>query len=614
MKFSDYINKKAALYILSVIVFLEGTLYFISGNREGIIIPPFVSFLFSVSQVICLLIICHHFIPRFVELRKTIENKSWYKAHLFGDLKSPLFISFFRISHAFSCIWLILQIINEGYIDLKFFDNTDQTLFIITFFHYFWLFILVLILFGTRRRTVYLMHFILSCYFFDSNIGDLMLKMAAFWTIFMIPQGPIYLRLKKSIPSIIFGFDNKIPIITPLWSVFLLGINLSFLITIAGLYKALDPVWLEGLGFYFAFLQPWIRVPESTFLLDQKWFILVMNYLGIIFETLALFLFPFKRLRPISIFFMFCFLILVLYPLRIDPVAPAGLVILVAILSMQNIPWIRKSNRQQTNTKTVKLDTTYFVLASTLIFAQFIVASLISFKTLKYPFTKYPFDLTTKTDISEPQEIKHENNDYNLFSNFKNRVINNKMLIIRFIYKFRVIEYSPIFTYNHSFARSAYYIDAYSENEKFTPFSLYNADGTIDPNGLRAGFLRPLGAHTVYGQLGIMFHKIALSRSLSSFNDSDIFLLKRLFHFADVKMKQKNKLEIITDYHIRIYGIDIPDDYIGYFNGIDEKNYLEISYDSNTNFFRLINIPDKARDFSKLNISLFKEGIIKFNP
>ena len=49
-------------------------------------------------------------------------------------------------------------------------------------------------------------------------------------------------------------------------------------------------------------------------------------------------------------------------------------------------------------------------------------------------------------------------------------------------------------------------------------------------------------------------------------------------------------------------------------NGVYEKNYLEISYDSNTNFFELINISDNVRDFSKLNMSLFKEGIIKFNP
>ena len=610
MKFLDFLNKKLVIYILSATVLIEGTLYLINGNRDGIITPLFVSFLFSASQVICLLLICYQFIPRLVKYRKTIEKNSWYKANLFGDLKSPIFLSFFRILHALVCMWLIIQIINEGYIDFKFFGNSDQNLFIITFFHYFWLFILILILFGTSRRIVYLMHFILSCCFFDTNIGDMMLKIAAFWSIFMIPQGPIYLRLKKSIASIIFGFDNKTQIITPLWSVFLLGINLSFLITISGLYKVLDPVWLEGLGFYFAFLQPWIRVPESTFLLDQKWFILVMNYLGIIFETLAFFFFPFKRLRPVSIFFMFCFLILVLYPLRIDPVAPAGLVILVAVLSMQNITWTRKSNSQQINIKNVKLDTTYFFLASILITVQFIVSTFISFKSFKYPFTSYPFELTSINNNSESKIIKQKNNDYY----FKSSYIKSKISFIKFIYKFRVIEYSPIFNYNHSLARSAYFIDAYSESEKFRPFSIYNIDGTIDPYGLRGGFLRPLGLHTVYGQLGIIYYKLVLSKNIISLNDSDLFLLKRLFHFSNIKMKEKNIKENITDYNIRIYNIEIPNDYIGVYNGVSEKNFVEIGYNIKSKKIKIIKIPEKVMDFSKLNISLFKNGKIRFNP
>ena len=92
-----------------------------------------------------------------------------------------------------------------------------------------------------------------------------MLKIAAFWSIFMIPQGPIFLKAGRSKLSAFFGFDNEISIITPLWSVFLLGINLSLIITIAGIYKALDPVWLEGLGFYYSFLQPWDKSPGVYF-------------------------------------------------------------------------------------------------------------------------------------------------------------------------------------------------------------------------------------------------------------------------------------------------------------------------------------------------------------
>ena len=536
MKFNDCFNKKSVIYILIISVLFEALIHFIPNNENIILNSLFLNLFFSSLQLICLILICSHFISSLFNLRINTENNYWIKDQLFGELKSPIFLSFFRILHALICMWLIVQIINEGYIDFKFFGNSDQNLFIITFFHYFWLLLLFFILLGTRRREIFLIHFILSCCFFDSNIGDLMLKTAAFWSIFMIPQGSIYLNLSNSKASIFLGFDRNNSFVTPKWSVFLLGLNLSFLITIAGLYKALDPVWIEGLGFYFAFLQPWIKVPESTFLLNEKWLMFVMNYLAIIFETLAFFFFPFKRLRPVSIFFMFCFLLLVLYPLRIDPVAPAGLVILVAVISMQKTPWINKNNCQKTSIKSIKLDTTYFFIALILILGQFMVSTFISFKSLKYPFTSYPFELTSINNNSESKIIKQENNDYY----FKSSYIKSKISFIKFIYKFRVIEYNPIFNYNHSFARSAYFIDAYSESEKFRPFSIYNIDGTIDPSGLRGGFLRPLSLHTVYGQLGIIYYKLVLSKNIVSLNDSDLFLLKRLFHFSNIKMKEKN--------------------------------------------------------------------------
>ena len=610
MKFNDCFNKKSVIYILIISVLFEALIHFIPNNENIILNSLFLNLFFSSLQLICLILICSHFISSLFNLRINTENNYWIKDQLFGELKSPIFLSFFRILHALICMWLIVQIINEGYIDFKFFGNSDQNLFIITFFHYFWLLLLFFILLGTRRREIFLIHFILSCCFFDSNIGDLMLKTAAFWSIFMIPQGSIYLNLSNSKASIFLGFDRNNSFVTPKWSVFLLGLNLSFLITIAGLYKALDPVWIEGLGFYFAFLQPWIKVPESTFLLNEKWLMFVMNYLAIIFETLAFFFFPFKRLRPVSIFFMFCFLLLVLYPLRIDPVAPAGLVILVAVISMQKTPWINKNNCQKTSIKSIKLDTTYFFIALILILGQFMVSTFISFKSLKYPFTSYPFELTSINNNSESKIIKQENNDYY----FKSSYIKSKISFIKFIYKFRVIEYNPIFNYNHSFARSAYFIDAYSESEKFRPFSIYNIDGTIDPSGLRGGFLRPLSLHTVYGQLGIIYYKLVLSKNIVSLNDSDLFLLKRLFHFSNIKMKEKNIKENITDYNIRIYNIEIPNDYIGVYNGVSEKNFVEIGYNIKSKKIKVIKIPEKVKDFSKLNISLFKEGKIRFNP
>lgn len=601
------INRKVGIILLVASVFLEFILNLFGSFGEEYNMKPNIILIISILQFICLSLIFFYFIPKLVRLRKYIEKIPWVKDHLFGQLKSPLFISIFRILYASMCIWLTLQLINDGYIYLKFFGSTDQTLFLITCAHYIWLFLLLLIFLGTRRRLIYIFHFFLSCYFFDDNIGDFMIKIASFWSIFMIPQGPIFMKTGKSAVSTFFGFDNETSSITPLWSVFLLGINLSLIITIAGIYKALDPVWLEGLGFYYTFLQTWIRVPESTFLLDHKWFVLVMNYLGIIFEILALFFFPFKKLRPLSIFMIFCFLILILYPLRIDPVAPAGLVILIAVLSMQEPFFLKSLFVAQPKTINFKTDTIFFSVATTIFMAQLIAISVFSIKTFKYPFTSYPFERVKNIDKKEVN-----NNDVEVSQN--NSFLKNKESFIRCIFKFKVISFGSIFGHSHSFSRSIYFIDAYSNSEKHTPFSVYNTDGTIDPKGLRGGFLRPLGAHTVYGQLGVIYYKLALSRDLTILNDSDKMLLSRLFHFAEIKLEQKSRRNIIERYHIRVYNINFPNEYVGIYNGISEENYVEISYDTKSQKFSLINTPDSVKDFRKINISSFQEEKIKLNP
>ena len=612
MKRFELLNKKNLIIILSISFCSELLFNFFLKNNLTVNSYPLWSPVISFFQIYCLIrLIDYSKYP--LRLKRFLEKRKWFQDHFFGDLKSPLFISIFRIFFALICLSLVFQILNESYLDFKYYLYLNQ-LNVIEFLHYFWIFILLLVLLGSRRRAIYVINFFLCYYFFEGNVGDLMLKIAAFWSIFLIPQGPIYLKLKDTKFSSFLGFSKKKRFLTPLWAVFLMGINLSFIVTIAGVFKALDPVWLEGLGFYYAFLQPWIRVPESTFLLNEKWFVYSMNYLGIIFETLALFFFPFKKTRPLSIFLLFCFLILVLYPLRIDPVAPAGLVLLLGILSMQDISFANVKS-YKTSSSERKIDTKFLIIALSIFLMQFSIITLQrGIFSLKYPYTSKPFQLNKaglKTkEINSTIEINQSNNLINL----KNSFISIPKRILKFILKYKVVNYGSIFTHQHSLVRSVYFIDAYTENEKLTPFKVYNNDGSIHPEGLRAGFLRPLNIHVVYGQLGVIYHKLTLSKNLSTLNDSDFFLLERLFHFAKVRMNKKNIHSSIIKYHIRIYSINVPDDYAGIYQTISNDNYAEISYDVITKKFKIINIKGKSRDFRKINISSFKSGDIIFNP
>ena len=90
------------------------------------------------------------------------------------------------------------QLITEGYIDFKFYGSSEEVLSLLRNLHYIWFFFILIILLGTGSRIFYLIHFLFCYPFFESNIGDQMIKIAAFWSIFMIPQGPIFLKLKKS--------------------------------------------------------------------------------------------------------------------------------------------------------------------------------------------------------------------------------------------------------------------------------------------------------------------------------------------------------------------------------------------------------------------------------
>ena len=152
-----------------------------------------------------------------------------------------------------------------------------------------------------------------------------------------------------------------------------------------------------------------------------------MNYLGIIFETLALFFFPFKRLRPLSLFMIFCFLFLVLYPLRIDPVAPAGLVIFIAVLSMQEPLFFKSLFVAQPKNTDQKTDTIFFSVTMAIFMVQLIIISIFSIPTFRYPFTSYPFEIVK--NINQEEII---NDDYKGALN--NSFLKNKIPFIKFMF------------------------------------------------------------------------------------------------------------------------------------------------------------------------------------
>jgi len=238
-------------------------------------------------------------------------------------------LDLFRISHSVIIIILSLQLLelipftfyNQNYLDLQ----------EIKYLHFFWIIVSTLVFLGTKKRSFFIIYFILNYYLLGGNIGDYMLKVSSFWMIFIIPSYKFILKTNK---FKLLGFSIPMEKDDTSWATFLFGLNISFIITISGIFKILDPVWFNGYGFYYAFIQPWIHVKWTSFLVDYEWFVYLMNYTAILFESSVFFLFIFNKTRLLSIFFMFGFIGLVNFPLRIDPIGPAGVNCLFAFLSL----------------------------------------------------------------------------------------------------------------------------------------------------------------------------------------------------------------------------------------------------------------------------------------
>ena len=249
-------------------------------------------------------------------------------------IQSYKILAVFRILQSFCLIILSLYLFEL--IPFTFYHKIASNNWILFFqiLHLIWIATNILIILGSHKRSIYIINFLLTFYLLGGNIGDHMLKLASFWMIFIRPCDHYSYKNDKFKA---LGFNSLETKISQDWAVYLMGINLSFIITVSGIFKFLDPVWRNGLGFYYAYLQPWIHVSWTSFVLDYKFFVYSMNFLGILFETLPFFLFFFNKTRLLSIFFMFCFVGLVNFPLRIDPVGPAGLIIIIGLSSLLSL-------------------------------------------------------------------------------------------------------------------------------------------------------------------------------------------------------------------------------------------------------------------------------------
>ncbi len=104
----------------------------------------------------------------------------------------------------------------------------------------------------------------------------------------------LWLKLKYSNTRVVYNPSKKTSVLN-YYVLVLIGIAFVYFDSV--FYKFASPLWLDGLGVWLPASVPQITHSDTTFLLNQKWLVIAMGYLTLIFETIFIFTFFRKKWR-----------------------------------------------------------------------------------------------------------------------------------------------------------------------------------------------------------------------------------------------------------------------------------------------------------------------------
>lgn len=209
-----------------------------------------------------------------------------------------------------------------------------------------WFLSILFLIFGLLTRISALINYIFSIIFIGF-IGDFEYHvfyayMGLNFLIMFIPVSRVW-SLDRLILKIRYSnskFHYSPPVTTSVfsyWVPLFVGVGLVYFDSI--FFKLTDPIWLKGLGMWWPashVCASFIALPE---VLNQKWLMLFLGYLTIIFELVFIFLFYFKSFRWIfwSIGMGLHLGILIFFPIPFFALAVVALYILLIPVGFFNI-------------------------------------------------------------------------------------------------------------------------------------------------------------------------------------------------------------------------------------------------------------------------------------
>jgi predicted DCC family thiol-disulfide oxidoreductase YuxK len=201
-----------------------------------------------------------------------------------------------------------------------------------------WLGVIILLILGAFTRTAAIINylftliFISHLYSFEYHL-DYTITGVNFIMIFLpvsksFSIDRLILKLKKSTLRSHYSPSKEISSIFP-YLILGLGVGLVYFDSV--FYKLSSPMWLSGLGFWLPASLPFATYLDLSFILNQKYIVLLMGYIVIAFEALFLFLIWFKRFHIglLVIGLLLHIGILIAYPIPLFALGVAALYVLL---------------------------------------------------------------------------------------------------------------------------------------------------------------------------------------------------------------------------------------------------------------------------------------------
>ncbi|MFN7044596.1 MAG: DCC1-like thiol-disulfide oxidoreductase family protein [Flavobacterium sp.] len=208
----------------------------------------------------------------------------------------------------------------------------------VAFIFYFWFVVVAFLFLGLFTRYVTILNYIFGVIIFSSTINFEYHVFYAYvglnFLLVFIPISRVLSldsllqKLKYSNLYKPFLVDRKVLKINYIVPVFV-GIGLVYFDSI--FHKFSSKMWMDGLGVWLPSSLPMVTWNDTSFLLNQKWLMLFLGYLVLVFESVFIFLFWFKKFR-VPFFLLgtfFHFGILIAYPIPWFALAVIGVYLLL---------------------------------------------------------------------------------------------------------------------------------------------------------------------------------------------------------------------------------------------------------------------------------------------